>query len=120
MFRTTRSGTVYLIVRAKQNPKHWVFPKGHIEAGETLQEAGLREVREEAGTDAEIVSPLRTRSFESSKGPIRVAYFLMRYRGEVEPAELRDRVWCSYDEARERLSSHDAREILRLAHQQQG
>lgn len=35
---------------------HWVFPKGHVEAGETEIEAALREVREEAGVEAECSS----------------------------------------------------------------
>lgn len=33
----------------------WVFPKGHIEEGETGQAAALREVEEEAGVVAELL-----------------------------------------------------------------
>ena len=33
----------------------WVFPKGHIEQGETSEAAALREVAEEAGVQAELV-----------------------------------------------------------------
>ncbi len=29
--------------------KTWVLPKGHVEAGETLQQAALREIHEETG-----------------------------------------------------------------------
>lgn len=32
---------------------HWVFPKGHVEVGETEREAAVREVLEEAGVLAE-------------------------------------------------------------------
>jgi len=32
----------------------WVFPKGHLEAGETAQDAARREVREETGLDVAI------------------------------------------------------------------
>ncbi len=33
----------------------WVLPKGTVEAGETHQVTALREVKEEAGVDAQIV-----------------------------------------------------------------
>lgn len=33
----------------------WVFPKGHVEEGETSQAAALREVAEEAGVLAEVL-----------------------------------------------------------------
>lgn len=33
----------------------WVLPKGRIEAGETQEEAALREVKEEVGINAEII-----------------------------------------------------------------
>ena len=42
-----------------KNPSNvWTFPKGHIEPGETKEEAALREVKEETNIDAEIVTYL--------------------------------------------------------------
>lgn len=38
----------------------WCLPKGHLEAGETPQQAAVREVAEETGIDAEIIQPLGT------------------------------------------------------------
>lgn len=35
----------------------WVFPKGHIDPGESALEAALREVQEEAGVQAECADP---------------------------------------------------------------
>lgn len=38
----------------------WCLPKGHLEAGETPQQAAVREVAEETGIDAEIIQQLGT------------------------------------------------------------
>jgi 8-oxo-dGTP pyrophosphatase MutT (NUDIX family) len=42
-------------VRARTSGDLWVFPKGHIEPGESVGEAAAREVREEAGVEALVV-----------------------------------------------------------------
>lgn len=44
--RETPAGLCYLLLRAY---RHWDFPKGMVEAGETPFEAARREVREETG-----------------------------------------------------------------------
>lgn len=48
----------------------WVFPKGHIEQGETSQEAALREVAEEAGVAAVLMpdTPTWTTRYRNSRG----------------------------------------------------
>ena len=38
----------------------WVFPKGHIEPGESKVDAAVREVEEEAGVQASVVDPRQT------------------------------------------------------------
>ena len=40
------------------NPPRWQLPKGLIDKGESPEVAALREVREEAGIDAEVVQLL--------------------------------------------------------------
>ena len=54
-----RNGEGYEFV-AVQRARHgdWSLPKGHIEAGESHEQAALREVKEETGIDARIVSPI--------------------------------------------------------------
>ena len=42
-------GTIALVMST--NSKSWLFPKGHIDPGETDEEAARREIREEAGLD---------------------------------------------------------------------
>ena len=47
-----------LVLYKNYNNKHegWVMPKGTVEPGETFEQTALREVKEEAGVDAEIIS----------------------------------------------------------------
>lgn len=60
----------------------WVFPKGHPEPGESLEEAAVREVWEETGVRAEVLLPLYPTRYVNPKGVEReVHWFLMRGRG---------------------------------------
>jgi 8-oxo-dGTP pyrophosphatase MutT (NUDIX family) len=59
VFRPNADGTGWDII-AVQRARHgdWSLPKGHIESGETRQQAAIREVKEESGIDALVVHPL--------------------------------------------------------------
>jgi ADP-ribose pyrophosphatase YjhB (NUDIX family) len=114
-FRASAHGSDVLLVRAKKDPTVWVFPKGHVESGESIETAALRELREEAGVQGTIVDALGTLEFQSGSERVQVAYFLVRYTGDVPPAESRERRWCSYDEAHELLGFPNARRLLESA-----
>jgi 8-oxo-dGTP pyrophosphatase MutT (NUDIX family) len=46
----------------------WVLPKGHVEAGETIEQAALREIYEETGLDnVQLIKHLGTILRESTK-----------------------------------------------------
>lgn len=47
-------GRVALIREHKNGERRWTLPKGRLEPGETLEEAALREVHEEAGVHGRI------------------------------------------------------------------
>jgi bis(5'-nucleosidyl)-tetraphosphatase len=106
----------FLIVQSSKDPNHWVLPKGHIKPGESPQEAALREVREEAGVEAEILAEAGTTHFVRGEESIRVLYFAMRCRSEdVESPEGRDMRWLAYKDAIAGLSFEDSKAILRRA-----
>ena len=101
-----------LLVRARKDPAHWIFPKGHIEEGETAAAAALRELREEGGVGGDIVRPLGVSSFDSGADRVNVSYFLVRFTGTVPAAEERERQWRTFAEARTLLTFDDARRLL--------
>ena len=113
VYRTSRRGPEYLIVRAKRDPSAWVLPKGHIERGESPEQTAVREVEEEAGCHAAIVAPLGRLVF----GNVRTRVYLMRFEYSVPAAEEREVYWGPAHEADARLTFHDTRELLARAHE---
>ena len=108
-----------LLVTAKSNPGSWIFPKGHIELGETAEAAALREAEEEAGVVGTLIAPAGVLEYGFFGFKTRVEYFLAELTRETGPPEDgRVRVWCGLDEALARLSYENTRELLRKAWQQ--
>ena len=61
-----REGTelLVLLVTARRQPGHWIFPKGHVEPGETPDATALREAEEEGGITGTAVENLGSLSYE--------------------------------------------------------
>ena len=99
---------------AKRNPRSWIFPKGHIEKGETAEEAALRETREEAGIVGVVIGPAGVLEYGFLGAKARVEYFLVQFsRDTGRPEDGRQRTWCDLDEALERIDYKNARKLLR-------
>jgi 8-oxo-dGTP pyrophosphatase MutT (NUDIX family) len=105
-----------LLVRSKKDPAIWVFPKGHVEPGETARETALRETWEESGVEGDlgeaVGAPLE---FDSGLEPVSVQYFIVHARAEGESPEGRDKQWLSIDDALTTLAFETARDKLREA-----
>src|SRR3954447_24698828 len=98
------------------------LPKGHIDPGETPIEAAAREVREEAGVDAEPTEKLGDVHYWYQRSGRRiakqVAFFLCEYRSG-DPADHDSEVevarWVPLEEAATTLSYKGEREMVERA-----
>lgn len=60
VFRETERGREYLLLHYpsfKKGKDYWEFPKGHLEENEKIEEAALREVKEETGLEIKELIP---------------------------------------------------------------
>lgn len=99
----------------------WSFPKGKLDPGETVEEAAVREVKEETGLACRIIRELATTRYvyrTRNKGrlkPKAVHYFLMeRVSGDIHvPGEEVDRAaWFHVEKAVRKLSYEEDRKLL--------
>ena len=96
----------------------WVFPKGHLDAGERALEAAVREVEEEAGVRATCPDERVTEStrYTNARGEARlITWFLLLT--DAQTPVLREALFpeggfFSPHEARERLSFAEDRRLL--------
>jgi 8-oxo-dGTP pyrophosphatase MutT (NUDIX family) len=105
----------YLLVTAKKNRAHWLYPKGHIERGESPERCAVREVKEESGVDATIVRALDDGVLVLPKGKQVIRFFLMRYESDEPAEEGREVAWLPLEAALGRLTFEDTRALLRSA-----
>jgi 8-oxo-dGTP diphosphatase len=97
----------------------WSLPKGKLDAGETFEEAAVREVEEEIGVRAELGEELPSTTYRDNKGRSKlVRYWLMEATEppDFEPDDEVDAVrWLPPDEAISLLTYDRDRELLEHA-----
>ncbi|HPE11942.1 MAG: NUDIX hydrolase [Actinobacteria bacterium] len=121
--RDDKAVQVALIARYdRRNRLVWSLPKGHVEEGETVEQAALREVLEETGLVASIVAPLGVIDFwfavEDRRIHKTVHHFLMRYDSGVisdEDPEVVEVQWVDFEEVPARLAYRDERRLVAKA-----
>jgi ADP-ribose pyrophosphatase YjhB (NUDIX family) len=97
----------------------WSLPKGHVEAGETTEDAAIREVAEETGITGRVVAPLGTIDFWFVADGRRIHktvhhFLLMAQGGELsdEDVEVEEVEWVPLTQLASRLAYDDERRLV--------
>jgi 8-oxo-dGTP pyrophosphatase MutT (NUDIX family) len=98
----------------------WSLPKGHLEAGETPEDAAIREVQEETGILGRVIEPLGEIDFWFVADGKRIHktvhhYLLLAESGELSDAdvEVTEVAWVPLGEIESRLAYEDERRLIR-------
>jgi len=127
LFRERGGRREYLLVR-NRNGRHWGFPKGRIEEGETPEEAARREVGEEVGIRdlRPVLGFSRTINYSFIRnGKLihkEVTYFLAETteEGILNDDELVDMRWLPFDRALSTLTFAEQQGVLKEAEETLG
>ena len=108
---------ILIVQRSKTDywmPMHWSFPGGHICVGETPYFAAKRELKEETGLSANIISYFGTR--KSYDGYKMYLYMCDDYSGDVKlNFEHCDYKWVTIDEIDNYKCTPNLKQIAALA-----
>ena len=118
---------VYEVALISVNPsRRWQLPKGLIDAGETAEIAALREVREEAGIETDLIELIEKIEYwyfgdyrgERVRFHKSVYFYLLNYKsGDVEnhDSEVVEARWVKADEAIDMLAFKSEKSVVEKA-----
>ncbi len=121
-----RRGELIDILMIQDRAGRWTIPKGHVEAGEKLEQTAIREVREETGLVelalGEKLDKLHFFYRKEGKLIFMTTYvYLMEALGDtsaIEPESsegIADVAWFSTDKALELIEYKDTEKLFRIA-----
>ena len=125
VFTKNGSGINWLIIKPRASElfpgNRFQLPKGHLEKEETAEYAALREVLEETGITAKIISKAGTSKYPFKAGNEKifkiVTFFLMEYVSGVltQNPEVEELFWLPFEQAKKKLTYSDDKKILQQA-----
>lgn len=96
---------------------HWCIPGGHIEFGEAVEDAIVREVKEETGLDVEKLTFFcyYNEYYENLDWHAVALVFIARASGELklQEAEVKELRWCTPEEALELPMAFEHGKVLK-------
>ena len=121
-------GQTAVILTAVGRENRWQLPKGLVEEGEKPETAAVREAREEAGVNSEIVAHIETIEYwyagldkgEKVRFHKLVHFFLLRYSsGDTADHdwEVNEARWVPIDAAMIQLTFENERRVMERARQ---
>lgn len=120
IYRTEDGELKYLLVQSVVHHT-WGFPKGHLAAGETEEEAAKREVSEEVGLHPEFDFNFRRETtYETEEHTIKtVGFFVSKFvpgqRVVDQKEEILNSTWATLQEAKKYLKRPGLYDILQEA-----
>jgi 8-oxo-dGTP diphosphatase len=109
----------FLLIKRKNPPFGWALPGGFMDTGETVQEAVIRELREETGLMADKIKLINVVS-DPKRDPrfhaVSIVFAVMSFTGEACAADDASELdWFSFEEIQNMEIAFDHKELLNMS-----
>jgi 8-oxo-dGTP diphosphatase len=118
LWRSGPDGPEVALIRRMRHGDEWSLPKGKLDPGESWEAGAVREVREETGCNASLLSFAGGQVYQARGRPKVVLYWHMvcqQSGGPVDAAEVLELAWLRPETARQRLTHSSEQALLSIA-----